>query len=141
MTDLAGAVELVARAVQTRMAGARRDAARNNLGTKLTDEMVRDAAESATVGGLPVLALCAILDALASITQERDEARETWAWLAKNTNLELDHRYEDEDDDGGTWRVHRVNGGVNDREWTLVSKGRTPLEAVQRAATPTQEDS
>lgn len=75
-TDLEGAVELVARAVQTRMAGARRDAARNNLGTKLTDEMVRDAAESATVGGLPVLALSAILDALASITRERDAMRE-----------------------------------------------------------------
>lgn len=74
-----------------------------------------------------------ILDALASTTRERDEAREAWTWLSKNTNLELDHRYEDEDDDGGTWRVHRVNGGVNDREWTLVAKGRTPLEAVQRA--------
>lgn len=66
--------------------------------------------------------------------EERAEKVEgAWSWLASNTNLELDHRYLDEDDHGGTWRVHRVNGNVNDREWTLVSQGRTPLDAVLAA--------
>lgn len=77
------------------------------------------------------------LDAqIADLTERAKAAEERadmWVWLAKNTNLELDHRYLDEDDDGGTWRVHSVNGGVNDREWTLVAQGRSPLEAIQSA--------
>lgn len=78
---------------------------------------------------------------LLSRLQAAEERADLWVWLAKNTNLELDHRYEDEDDDDdGTWRVHRVNGGVNDREWTLVAKGRTPLEAVQRASAALKTD-
>lgn len=66
--------------------------------------------------------------------EERAEKVEgAWSWLASNTNLELDHRYLDEDDHGGTWQVHRVNGNVNDREWTLVAQARTPLEAILAA--------
>ncbi len=30
-------------------------------------------------------------------------------------------------------RFHFVNGSVNDREWTLVGIGRTPIEAIRNA--------
>lgn len=53
-------------------------------------------------------------------------------WLAGRTNLELDHGAEDEEADA-YWRIHSVNGGVNDREWTLVAIGRTPAEAIRNA--------
>lgn len=31
------------------------------------------------------------------------------------------------------WQVHSVNGGRNDREWTLVATGDTPSEAIREA--------
>lgn len=62
------------------------------------------------------------------------EADAALLWLAQNENLEISHGYEDEDD-YGSWRVHSVNGGINDREWTLVARGRTPLEALKVART------
>lgn len=60
------------------------------------------------------------------------------AWLAANQNVELSFDYGDADDDGKGWVVHRVNGGINDREWTQIGSGSTPLEALTaaRALTP-----
>lgn len=55
-------------------------------------------------------------------------------WLAKNTACEVSHDYDLDGD--GEWRVHRVNGGVNDREWTLIGKGATPLDAILSALRP-----
>lgn len=60
-------------------------------------------------------------------------AAEALDWLAARPNCELSHGYDDPEDEG-SWRVHRVNGGVNDREWTLVATGSTPLYAIQAAA-------
>ena len=56
------------------------------------------------------------------------------AWLSENRNVELSFDYGDADDDGKGWCVHRVNGGVNDREWTLVGTGDTPKAAIRAAA-------
>lgn len=61
-------------------------------------------------------------------------------WLASRTNLELDHGAEDEEADA-YWRIHSVNGGVNDREWTLVAIGRTPAEAIRNARAAVGEKS
>lgn len=53
-------------------------------------------------------------------------------WLADHRNLELSFSYGDEDDDGA-WRVHQVNGGINDREWTMIAIGETPASAIEAA--------
>jgi hypothetical protein len=31
------------------------------------------------------------------------------------------------------WQVHRVSGGRNDREWTLIGQGETPRAAIDAA--------
>jgi hypothetical protein len=56
--------------------------------------------------------------------------------LGENKNFELsfDYHRADEGDDG--WCVHRVNGGVNDREWTLIGSGATPEAALAAALVP-----
>jgi hypothetical protein len=59
-------------------------------------------------------------------------AEAAWTWLAANTSYELSHGYDDREE-AGFWQVHRVNGGVNDREWTRVATGSTPLAAIEAA--------
>ncbi len=63
-------------------------------------------------------------------------ARDALAWFATQQNLELFHyspMFGDDHDDAVEWRVTSVNGGYNDREWTIVGRGDTPLAAVQSA--------
>lgn len=52
--------------------------------------------------------------------------------FGQHTNLELSYRHGEEGDDG-SWQVHRVNGGVNDREWDLIGSGATPADAIDQA--------
>lgn len=52
--------------------------------------------------------------------------------LEGHRNLELSYSYGDEDEDGG-WCVHQVNGGRNDREWTLIAKAETAADALTEA--------
>lgn len=57
-------------------------------------------------------------------------------WLNEQWHLELVHYspvYGDDDDDAVEWRVYRRGGNVNDREWTKVGVGQTPLEALVAA--------
>jgi hypothetical protein len=54
-------------------------------------------------------------------------------WLASNTNLELTWGELGGDMSDCAWRVHRVNGGYNDREWTLIATGETPIAAIKQA--------
>lgn len=51
-------------------------------------------------------------------------------WLAEHTNYELSYKSFDDDP---CWQVHRVNGGRNDREWTLIGEGETPRAALEAA--------
>lgn len=51
-------------------------------------------------------------------------------WLDQNSELQLAYQGWDDDD---CWQVHRVNGGRNDREWTLIAEGATPKEALAHA--------
>ncbi len=51
-------------------------------------------------------------------------------WLAEHKNHELSFSGWDDDP---AWQVHSVNGGRNDREWTLIATGRTPDEALRKA--------
>lgn len=62
--------------------------------------------------------------------------------MGKHRNWELSYEHFEEEE--GAWQVHSVNGGVNDREWTLIGAGYTPtaaLEAAIRALTTTGKDS
>ena len=57
-------------------------------------------------------------------------------WLKDHENFELSYYrpcYGDDNDQDEEWRVHSVNGGINDREWTLVGRGLTPLAALWNA--------
>ena len=51
-------------------------------------------------------------------------------WLDKHPQCELS--YNGWDDDPG-WQVHRVTGGRNDREWTVVGEGETVRSAIEDA--------
>lgn len=85
------------------------------IGTKLSDATIRaDAAERLL--GEEV----ALLD-----------------FLASQTGLELSWG-ELDDPSECVWRVHRRNGGRNDREWTLIAIGDTPREAINSALTKLQ---
>jgi hypothetical protein len=52
------------------------------------------------------------------------------AEFGKHPGWELSSGY---DEDDAFWQVHRINGGVNDREWTLIGKGDTPSDAILAA--------
>lgn len=49
------------------------------------------------------------------------------------TNFELSWCEVDGDPSECAWHVHSVNGGRNDREWTVVAIGETPSEAIRAA--------
>lgn len=51
-------------------------------------------------------------------------------WFSENISLELSYQGWDED---SCWQVHRVTGGRNDREWTLIAEGETAAIALQKA--------
>jgi len=53
--------------------------------------------------------------------------------LAEYKNFELSWGAHPDDDTEACWQVHRVNGGRNDREWTLIGVGNTPHEALYAA--------
>lgn len=54
-------------------------------------------------------------------------------WLAENVSLELSWGEIRGDLSDCAWRVHRCSGGINDREWTFIASGDTPLEALANA--------
>lgn len=58
-------------------------------------------------------------------------AADPLAALNGRTDLEVSYAFGDEDDGG--WAVHRVNGGRNDREWTLLVVKPTIAEAITAA--------
>lgn len=53
-------------------------------------------------------------------------------WLEQHPQCEVSHGGWD---DPPLWRVHRVAGGRNDREWTLLGEGETAREAILAAMT------
>lgn len=78
-------------------------------------------------------ALLPILTVLRQTSQIRAEAIEPdlLAEFAKHRNWELSYEYFEEEE--GAWQVHSVNGGVNDRVWTLIGAGYTPAAAITAA--------
>lgn len=54
-------------------------------------------------------------------------------WLARNTACELVYHYGEEGDEPDEWRVYRVTGNRNDREWSVIGRGKTPLQALLSA--------
>lgn len=68
---------------------------------------------------------------------ELEEMLVPLAWLNDQRNVEIAYYrpvYCDDDDDAEEWRVFRVNGGVNDREWAIIGRGQTFEAALQDAA-------
>lgn len=64
------------------------------------------------------------------------DPRASWDWLTSQTNLELRYyrpTYGDDDDPSQEWRVTRVSGPINDREWDMVGRGLSPLLAIEDA--------
>lgn len=57
-------------------------------------------------------------------------------WFGQNRRLELYHYspvYGDDDDQSEEWRVAEQSGSINDREWTVIGRGLTPLDAIRAA--------
>ena len=69
---------------------------------------------------------------LATVDRDAAAQEDDLSWFGQNVGLELSWGAEDEESDA-FWRVHRRNGSVNDREWTLVAIGRTPAQAIANA--------
>lgn len=68
---------------------------------------------------------------------------EALAWFGDQTRMELNHyspMYCDDDDQSIEWRVHEKNGSINDREWTLIGRGATPLAAILDARAALAEE-
>lgn len=63
-------------------------------------------------------------------------ARELLNWFSHRPRLSLHYYspvYGDDDDQSTEWRVMRESGSINDREWEIVGRGQTILEAMQAA--------
>ena len=93
-----------------------------------------------TEHGRDLLAEAIIKNVAATVAAEilAAEANERAAldWLTAHRNVEISHYspvYADEDDDAVEWRVTRVSGGVNDREWTIIGRGETARAALMDA--------
>lgn len=74
--------------------------------------------------------------ALPHLLSRVSELESALNWLDEHKNLELHHYspvYADDDDDTVEWRVTRVSGSINDREWDTVGRGETPLAAILQA--------
>lgn len=71
-------------------------------------------------------AVPALLDQIAALKEQAG----AFEWFGAKTNHELSYSYAEDDE---CWTVHRVNGGINDREWTCIGKGLTPAEAILNA--------
>lgn len=67
------------------------------------------------------------------------------AWLNTKTNFEVSNDWPEGGDEGdqGVWKIHSVNGGRSDREWTLIAEDSDLSTAISKArkafAAPTPE--
>ena len=76
----------------------------------------------------------AVIDA--ALTTDGIAGREAMDWFGGQRNLELAFyrpTYSDEDDLSEEWRIWRVSGPINDREWDQVGAGETPMAAIEAA--------
>ena len=88
-------------------------------------------------------ALRSLPEAIGELTRLRAE-NEALEWLGAQPRLSLEFYspvYGDDDDQSREWRVHRVSGGINDREWEVVGRGETPGAALISARQALQEGS
>ena len=57
-------------------------------------------------------------------------------WFSAQRRLSLSFyspMYGDDDDQSEEWRVHKESGPINDREWDIVGRGSTAVEAIAAA--------
>lgn len=57
------------------------------------------------------------------------------SWLNTKTNFEISHDWPEggDESDEGVWKVHSVNGGRSDREWTLIAEDSDLSTAIAKA--------
>lgn len=57
------------------------------------------------------------------------------SWLNSKTNFEVSHDCPEggDESDEGVWKIHSVNGGRSDREWTLVAEDSNLSTAIAKA--------
>lgn len=70
---------------------------------------------------------------LRSLATAAEARADRLAKFGQHTNWEMSHGYPDGEEEDGCWLVHSVNGGRNDREWTLIGRGETPDDAIRAA--------
>lgn len=66
----------------------------------------------------------------------RKDERALWDAFGARKNWSLEYKrpiYGDDDDQEECWIVYEESGGINDREWTVMGKGETPVDAVVAA--------
>lgn len=62
-----------------------------------------------------------------------DGAAEVLSWFSGQRRLSIDHYspvYGDDDDQSVEWRVTRESGSINDREFDVIGRGETAIEAM-----------
>lgn len=76
---------------------------------------------------------------LCMLDGKNDEYKAAFTFLNSHQSLELTWGEIDGWEDDCQWRVHKRNGGRNDREWTLLGYGQTVELAISAARTTLQE--
>lgn len=74
----------------------------------------------------------ALLEALS----RQDGATDDLTWFSGQVSLSLEHYspvYGDDDDQSREWQVQKEDGGINDREWTIIGRGETAAQAITSA--------
>lgn len=57
-------------------------------------------------------------------------------WFDEQRRLSIEYyspMYGDDDDQDREWRVYEESGSINDREWDIVGRGQTVVEAISNA--------
>jgi hypothetical protein len=76
--------------------------------------------------------IVAAVNALPGLLDEVEGLR----WMATRKDLGLYHHsptYGDDEDQASEWRVDRISGPINDREWEIVGRGDTLAAALNAA--------
>jgi hypothetical protein len=93
-----------------------------------------DETKTMAIGTLHRMASATLLSLYREVAALRQPQTDATRWRGMRKNWELSHGpVDDEEGAESAWRVHSVNGGRNDREWTLLGIGETPEAAVDAA--------
>lgn len=103
--------------------------------TEAWNRRVTSASAQARISGLhrEVAVAVAAADHMADRATAAEARADRLVKFGQHKNWELSFCYLDGEEEDGCWAVHSVNGGRNDREWTLIGRGETPDDAILAA--------